>query len=239
MPYLSFIEDEILEKIISDVLTKGKDSIAKSEKKFERNVIDPFSIFFEIASFEINSTEWINNEKIRQAQKTLSNHIGNFHQQILGSLNGWENLESGQIVDIVNHDAKIIGEVKNKYNTLKGSDKSAMYYKLEDLVMRKGHIYKDYTAYYIEIIPKTPKRYDKLFTPSDSRMGASCQENQLIKQIDGYSFYKLATGVDDALEQLFNVIPKVISHLEPKFKASMEQNSEFAQSFFKTAFLEK
>ncbi len=236
MSYLSFIENAELEKIIATVLDKGREAITKTEKQFGRNVIDPFTIIFEIASFEINAAEWRSNEKVRQAQKTLSNHLGNFHQKILGSLNGWQNLDSGQIVDIVNHNTKIIGEVKNKHNTLKGSDKSSMYYTLEDLVMRKGHMYKGYTAYYIEIVPKNPKRYNKVFTPSDPRTGGLCQANPLIKQIDGFSFYALATGVDNALEQLFTIIPTVISHLKPEFTTSMQQNNEFVQSFFKTAF---
>jgi len=236
MAYLSFIDDAKLEAIISAVLDKGKEAITKAEKQFGRNVIDPFATIFEIASFEINATKWQSNEQVRQAQKSLSNQIGNFHQQLLGSLNGWQNLGSGQLVDIVNPEAKIIGEVKNKYNTLKGSDKSGMYHKLEDLVMRKGHMYKGYTAYYIEIIPKNTKRYNIEFVPSDARTGNVCTANPLIRQIDGYSFYALATGVNNALAELFTVIPAVISYLKPELMTSMEQNNKFVQSFFKTAF---
>ncbi len=179
------------------------------------------------------------NEKSRQSQKTLSNHLGDFHQQILGSLDGWESLSSGQMVDIVNHDKKIIGEVKNKHNTLKGSDKAPMYSKLENLVMQKGHMYKGYTAYYIEIIPKKSKRYNIEFIPSNAATGASCSKNPLIRQIDGYSFYALATGVDDALEQLFEVIPTVISNLQPEFKIDKGQSDEFIKKFFKSAFQAK
>ena len=100
MAYLSFIDDAKLEEIISAVLDKGREAITKAEKQFGRNVIDPFATIFEIASFEINATEWQNNEQVRQAQKSLSNQIGNFHQQLLGSLNGWQNLGSGQLVDM-------------------------------------------------------------------------------------------------------------------------------------------
>jgi Eco47II restriction endonuclease len=144
MAYLDFVEDQKLEKIITNVLTKGKDAISnvRAEKKFHYNVIDPFSVIFEMASFEMSLDQWTTNEKTRQAQKTLSNAIGNFHQDILGSIDDWQCLATGNIVDIVNHDKKIIAEIKNKHNTLKGSDKSGLYSKLEDLVMRKGHTYK-------------------------------------------------------------------------------------------------
>jgi len=198
MSYLSFIEDEELEKIITKVLNKGQSALKKGEEKFGRNVIDPFSILFEMGSFEIDFNQWNRNEQLRQAQKSLSNAIGNFHQNILGSIKGWEVLPTG--MDIVNHERKIIGEVKNKHNTIKGSDKSGLYSNMENLVMLKGHIYKDYTAYYIEIIPKTPKRYNDPFTPSNPRIGSLCSVNPLIRQIDGYSFYSLATGINNALE---------------------------------------
>ena len=128
---------------------------------------------------------------------------------------------------------KIIGEIKNKHNTLKASDRAALYFKLEDLVMRKGHMYKGYTSYYIEIVPKKSQRYDIEFTPSNASTGSKCFSNSLIRQIDGYSFYALVTGIDNALEQLFAVIPTVILKLKPEFKLA---NQEFIQVFFKSAF---
>ncbi|WP_425360261.1 MULTISPECIES: Eco47II family restriction endonuclease [unclassified Candidatus Tisiphia] len=195
MSYLSFIDDVTLEKVVKFVLDKGRAAMIKAEKKFDRNVVDPFSIIFEMASFKINSSEWLKSEKSRQSQKTLSNHLGDFHQQILGAFDGWESLSSGQMVDIVNHDKKIIGEVKNKHNTLKGSDKASMYYKLENLVMQKGHMYKGYTAYYIEIIPKKPKRYNIEFVPSNASTGVICPRNRLTRQIDGDSFYSQFRGI--------------------------------------------
>jgi len=137
-------------------------------------------------------------------------------------------------MDIVNHERKIIGEVKNKHNTIKGSDKSGLYSNMENLVMLKGHIYKDYTAYYIEIIPKTPKRYNDPFTPSNPRIGSLCSVNPLIRQIDGYSFYSLATGINNALEQLFEILPKVIKKLKPQYDIIDET---VIRLFFNKAFL--
>jgi hypothetical protein len=93
-----------------------------------------------------SADQWTANEEIRQSQKSLSNAIGLFHQYILGSINGGQLLPTGGIVDIVNHNSRVIGEVKNKHNTLKGSDKSSLYSKIEDLVMHKGHMYKGYIS---------------------------------------------------------------------------------------------
>jgi hypothetical protein len=236
MPYLSFIDDQKLEGIVGEVLQKGFDARIKTDKAFSKNVIDPFSILFEMSSFSIGFGQWLENEKIRQAQKTLSNHIGSFHQNILGALEGWETLEGG-VVDVISHGQKIIAEIKNKHNTVKGSDKYRMYQDLEDLVMRKGHIYKGYTAYYVEIVPNKPVPYNSNgsdFTPPDRRTGDNCKPNPLIQKIDGYNFYRLATGVDDALYQLFSVLPEVIAKIKPEGKIG---EMEAAKEFFKKAYL--
>ncbi|HIF0138894.1 TPA: Eco47II family restriction endonuclease [Legionella anisa] len=233
MSFLNFIDDNKLEPIVLNMLDKCANSIKGAEKNFAKNVIDPFSIIFEMSGFGIDIAQWNINEKLRQAQKTLSNHIGDFHQKLLGSFDGWENLPTGEIVDVVCHERKIIAEIKNKHNTIKGAHQSTLYKALNDFVMKKGQRYKDYTAYYVEVIPKKPIRYNKPFTPSDSSTGAKCSENQLIRVIDGYSFYALATGVDDALEQLFEILPHVIKKLKPEYDLI---NAEQIKSFFKAAY---
>lgn len=236
MGYLSFIDDEKFENIVLKILDRGVYSIKNAQDKFARNVIDPFSILFEMSSFNIDSNKWVENETMRQAQKSLSNHIGDFHQKLLGSFNGWECLSTGEIIDGICYEKKIIAEIKNKHNTLKGSDRSAMYYKLDDLIMKKGHKYKDFTAYYVEIIPKKPARYNLPFTPSDSSKGTKCPVNEKIRMIDGYSFYALASGVDNALEQIFNALPLVIQKVKPSYKFI---NHEEILTYFNSAFLGK
>jgi hypothetical protein len=235
MPYLNFINDDTYHQIVKDILTIGFKAKEKSEKQFNRNVIDPFAMVFEMASFDIDSAGWVLNEQTRQAQKSLSNHIGLIHQKILGSIKGWSDLETGNIVDLVNHERKIIAEVKNKHNTTKGSDKVGVYYKLSDLVLSKASQYKDYTAYFVEIIPKTPKRHDAPFTPSDNTRGVRCEASDKIRQIDGASFYTLVTNEHDALENIFKTLPLVIKDCIPSFNLSQSDINN-ATNFFKLAF---
>lgn len=234
MSYVSFIDDNRFETIVHNVLKKGISSLEQSKQTLSRNVIDPFSILFEMSSFNMDAQEWHKNEAMRQAQKSLSNHIGDFHQQLLGAFSGWECLPTGAIIDVVCHDKKIIAEIKNKHNTLKGSDRSGMYHKLDDLIMKKGQKYKDFTAYYVEIIPKKPIRYNHPFTPSDSSKGSKCALNEQIRVIDGYSFYALATGVDNALEQIFTALPLVIKQLLPSYQNNTHHE---IGHYFKSAFL--
>lgn len=210
MPQLSFISDEVLSRAVKNLLDVATNARKKADKDFNRNVIDPFAVLFEMSGFQTDGETWLTGEKNRQAQKTLQNHVGTFHQAILGNIEGWSDLGTGGVVDIICPDRKIIAEIKNKHNTVKGSDKVKVYDLMERAVMTKGHQYKGFTGYYVEVIPKSAARYDKPFTPPDNQTGQPRTANPLIRQIDGYSFYASATGVSDALSQLFAALPDVI-----------------------------
>ncbi len=232
MPKLSFIPDDSLEHEVRYLLDIASAAKTKAEVNFNRNVIDPFAVLFEMSGFNVDETAWEKGEKNRQIQKTLQNHVGSFHQRILGFVDGWRDTGTGGVIDLASEKHKVIAEIKNKYNTVKGSDKVKIYDQLEMQVMTKGHQYKGFTAYYVEVIPQAGQRYDKEFVPSDSAQGQQRKATPLIRQIDGYSFYGLVTGVPDALSQLFSVLPDVIEEISPyKF-----HNRQFAQDFFNKAF---
>lgn len=210
MAYVKFISDAKLENIVSEILESGKVAKTKADTKFNRNVIDPFAVLFEMASFSLNEEKWVMGEKVRQAQKSLSNHTGLMHQKIIGSIAGWEDLKTGHEIDVVNKGLKIIAEIKNKHNTIKGANKVDLYNEFNELIMPKASKYKDYTAYYVEIIPKKSERFNIPFVPSNKRTGNKCPVNVNIRQIDGASFYDLVTGQKNALADLFIALPKVI-----------------------------
>jgi hypothetical protein len=235
MPYLKFISDKNFKRIAAETFEKGVTAKRDADKRFQKNVIDPFAAMFEMACFGLSSDVWTSAEKSRQAQKTLSNEIGLFHQRVLGAVAGWENLGTGEQIDLVCHKRKIIAEVKNKYSTIKGSDQIGLYRELEGLVMTKSSRYKGYTAYYVEIIPKKPNRYDKPFVPADKTKGegGKAPENKLIRQIDGASFYELVTAQATALEDLYGVLPLVLAACG---SASTGLSGETMQALFKAAF---
>ncbi|SIS60073.1 Eco47II family restriction endonuclease [Belliella pelovolcani] len=216
MRLLSWISDDHLFSTVEKLISVAEKSLKKSETQFNKNVLDPFSAMFQIAGFNISHEEWLVAEKTRQAQKSLQNHIGDFHQIILGGVEGWDNLETGKIMDLVNHEKKIIAEIKNKYNTVKGSDLSGLYQAMENLVGNKYSTYKGYTAYYVTIIPKKPTRINIHFTPSDKEKGARYSENDAIRLIDGASFYEIVTGDRDALFDLYHILPIVIQNITGK-----------------------
>lgn len=234
MPRLDWIDDEELEIQVSQLLSIAKAAQENANEDFGKNVIDPFSAIFEMSGFGIDYETWLKSETTRQAQKTLQNHIGDFHQNILGYSKGWIDMKVGSVVDLVSTENKIIAEVKNKYNTISGGKLSDLYTSLEGLISPKSSIYKGYTAYYVTIIPKSHKRFNTPFTPSIKEKGERCPLNENIRQIDGASFYSLVTGTDKALESLFDVLPEVI--LKCSNGKYIVNNIEKLKSFFNVAF---
>lgn len=86
----------------------------KPDKSLYKNVVDPFSAIFDSVVEGISFNDWFKREKTRQAQKTVQNAIGYFHQDIIGSINGSQNLSSGKLIDVCNINLQIIAEIKNK-----------------------------------------------------------------------------------------------------------------------------
>lgn len=209
---LEYISDENLFIEVERLLRKAKKKIEEAEKNFHKNVIDPFGALFEAPGFSSHQ-EWYNSELARQCQKTIQNHVGTFHQKILGHVDGWQDMGVGGIVDLLNEDRTIIAEVKNKYSTVTGGDLADKYKGLDELVSPKHSRFKGYCAYFVNIIPRKPVRSDIPFTPSNKGSGTLCASNPNIRIIDGASFYQLVTGRSDALKELHTALPYAIEYV--------------------------
>ncbi|XAG90165.1 Eco47II family restriction endonuclease [bacterium 19CA01SA08] len=235
MAYLEYIEDERLISLVSEVLTNGLASKRDAEKKFHRNVIDPFTTLFDAAISGFDHATWKEAETVRQYQKTLSNSIGNLHQKILGHVNGWEDLGVGGEIDLRNNARKIIAEIKNKHNTLTGGKLAGQYHNLVEKISKKTSGYNGYTAYFVNIVPKKPERSNIPFVPSDPTTGAKVPSRDDVRIIDGASFYALVTGRDSALQELYDALPSVIEHafehVLGKGKVTMKDVDTFKEYF--------
>ncbi|PIY93467.1 MAG: Eco47II family restriction endonuclease [Candidatus Magasanikbacteria bacterium CG_4_10_14_0_8_um_filter_32_14] len=230
MPYLKFISDKNLISAVSKVINVIEKAEQDAEVNIHKNVIDPFSALFHGITKSIPYTDWMEQEKARQTQKTMQNSIGDFHQDILGSISGWKNLGTGGGLDVINKKMKIIAEVKNKYNTTKGNHLVKLYDDIKNTL--KNYEYTGYTGYYVEVISKRRKKYDKPFTPSEK--GKRRPAKNKIRVIDGVNFYEMATGRKNALLELFDIIPQVIAD-KHNYKLNKQESKEY-HKLFKMAF---
>jgi hypothetical protein len=202
-------------------------TVSTPEENIYRNTLDPFSAKLDILINGTKPETWITQEKVRQKQKTIQQKIGELHQGIIGFFDGWDDLGSGAVVDAVNHERKIIAEIKNKYNTTKGNHKKVIY---DDLNSQLTKNYFGYISYYVEILPKNKKIYNKPFTPPDNDKGKAQKDlikkyketgdnqyrikaesikvnreaNENIRIIDGLSWYSLVSGDKNFVVDLYN-----------------------------------
>lgn len=232
MPYLKFISDKKLISAVGKVVKIIEIAEREADNKLYKNVIDPFSALFHGVTHAITYKEWIEQEKARQSQKTMQNAIGDFHQEILGSIAGWENLGVGGGLDVVNPKMKIIAEVKNKFNTTKGNHKVEIYDAIKSKL--KTETYTNFVGYYVEIIPQGKNTYNKPFVPPDNKTKKRRPSNNNIRVIDGKSFYMLATGRKHALQELFEAVSHVLVD-EFKYKLSKNEALQYFE-LFKIAF---
>jgi hypothetical protein len=72
----------------------------------------------------MSETDWKKAEQIRLNQKVLEMKMGDFHEELMGKFPGYETLPLGHITgcDVRKKDGTELFEVKNRQNTVKGSD---------------------------------------------------------------------------------------------------------------------
>lgn len=199
MGRLSWIADEDLERAVSVLQEQAENSYAEAGRRMVRNVVDPFSAAVIASTIRPNSVaELVNLHKISSALRGMSNALGYFHQSVLGSVEGWRNHDTGY--DLEHLGRKIIAEIKNKHNTLSGSKIPGVVQDLEKWVQAKG---RDWMAYLVMVVPRRPERYEK-------------QPSKRVYEIDGASFYEMATGSETALQDLFQVSMEILD-LSPSF----------------------
>ena len=203
--YVEFVSDEdfleCVRKVVDSYQTLDENITPTSILTESKNTIDEFKTIFDVCVNQISFDEWSKIELTRQQDKTINNKIGEFHQELLGKVNGWVDLGVGDEteIDLKKEDNTVFIELKNKYNTMNSSSEKTCREKLEKLIEK----YPDATAYWAYVISKNYK--------SECRVWKYQQrEDERIKRISGDRLYAMITGDSQALEKTFDAIPKAI-----------------------------
>ena len=184
---VTWISDTDLNREISLLKDRATSARQDSERRRVRNVVDPFLSLLIAATFDIQDPAMLTNiQRAESAIRGMSNALGEFHQRVLGSIDGWENHDAGYDLECTSR--WIVAEVKNKWNTMNSSNRRTVVNDLETAVRQKRGTW---TAYLVFVIPKTPMRYEK-------DLG-----NNVI-ETDGASFYHKATGDSNAIHDLMD-----------------------------------
>lgn len=206
--YVEFVSDEEFLKCVKHVVDfylsdefKGAPMTVLKESK---NDIDAIKTIFDVTVKQIGFDGWANKELERQQDKTINNKIGEFHQELLGKVNGWVDLGIGDEteIDLKKEDNTIFIELKNKHNTMNSSSTKTCREKLENVIKQ----YPNATAYWAYIISKKYKKEDRVWKYKG-------KENEKIRRISGDLLYEMITGDPNALEKVYEAIPKAIVDL--------------------------
>jgi len=124
--YLSYISDEHLLFCIENLhnaYTKAKNDISK--KKLYSNKVDTFKLTFDAKFNNLSETQLIENEIARQINKSITNSIGTFHEEILGGIIGYQKGNNSGY-DIKADDDTLFADIKNKHNTMNSSSAESL-----------------------------------------------------------------------------------------------------------------
>lgn len=205
--YVEFVSDEdflecvkhVIDFYLSDEYQEEPMTVLKESK----NGIDAIKIF-DITVKQIGFDGWANKEMERQQDKTINNKIGEFHQELLGKVEGWVDLGVGDEteIDLKKEDNTVFIELKNKHNTMNSSSTKTCREKLENVIEQ----YPDATAYWAYIISRKYRSENRVWKYQG-------REDEKIRRISGDLLYEMITGDSNALEKVYEAIPKAIVDL--------------------------
>ncbi|MGX1023330.1 Eco47II family restriction endonuclease [Psychroflexus sp. MBR-150] len=216
--YVDFISDEHLFYCIKELhhsYLKAKKKVTK--KKFYNNKIDTIKLTFDSKFNKLNEKTLIENEILRQIDKSINNSIGTFHENILSGIKGYE-LGKLSGFDIKAKDNTLFADIKNKHNTMNSSSSEALFQKLS----RYADDYKKAKCYWVQILAKSS--FNEHWKGDIN--GKEYSHSRVYK-ISGDQFYELLTGNKTAFFDLYKILPIAIddylNHL--KSKETQSENS--------------
>ena len=201
---LSFISDGDLYNQVKETVSKY--SFGSDINQFNKNLIDPIKLNFDLLIYNLNPEQMINQEVQRQADKTNNNAIGYFHQNIFkylkninGDNSGWEVPSQG--FDVINESKCIFVEMKNKHNTMNSSSATSTYRKMQDKINEDSNN----KCFLVEVIAKKSQDINWQVTINGEQ-----KESESIRRVSIDKFYEIVTGHSEAFCDLIKILPKVI-----------------------------
>jgi hypothetical protein len=214
---LGFISDEAILEHVTGTLEKYRFSI--DLKKFNKNLIDPIKLTFDAKIYGKDISDIIESEFLRQLDKSNTNHIGYFHQNIFKYMGGnWKVPTSAY--DIVNEDENIYIEMKNKHNTMNSSSSKTVYMKMQDTILKNP----DAKCMLVEVIAK--KSQNIIWK---KRLDGQAVSDARIRRVSIDKLYELVTGDKFAFRKLCEKLPLIISDALVSQNGSIIQNTAFKE----------
>jgi len=210
---LGFIRDEDLFRHVKETVEKYRFTIDLD--RFNKNLIDPIKLTFDAKVYHKSIKETIESEIIRQMDKSNTNHIGYFHQNIFKYIDpDWIVPDKG--FDLINPTKKIYVEIKNKHNTMNSASSQKTYMKMQSMLLQDAQN----RCMLVEVIAK--KSQD---IPWEISLDGTKHRHEYIRRVSMDRFYALVTGDEEAFAHLCAVLPHVLDDVLSEMDQEPIQNT--------------
>lgn len=214
---LAFISDVDLFNHVQETVLKYRFTIDLSD--FNKNIIDPIKLTFDSKIYDKSFRDVIEFEILRQLDKSNTNHIGYFHQNIFKYLGGgWRVPDKG--FDVVNDKKKIYVEIKNKHNTMNSSSAQKTYIRMQAVITKKSLA----KCMLVEVVATKSQN-----TPWVVSLDGERISNKNIRRVSIDQFYEIVTGERNSFKQLCEKLPTVIDDVVFAMSAKNSVNTVFAE----------
>lgn len=232
---LNFISKENLEEHVEQTILKYRGNLKGWTKSdFNRNIIDPIKMLFDKTVNEFTWEEVIENEIFRQRDKSNTNAIGYFHQNIFQYFNAcivpdyvWDVIWEPSQGILVGDDEKIYKrakvEMKNKHNTMNSTSTAATFAKCVAELIDDP----DCVTFLVEAIAKRSQNIQWVETFDEKKFA-----NDRLRRVSIDKFYEMVTGEEDAFYQLCLVLPDIISDVFNKTEELKEAEDTVIQELY-------
>ena len=211
---LHFIRDcDLFDHVKCTVL---KYRFAINLQEFSKNLLDPIKLTFDAKVYKKDIEEVLESEVIRQLDKSNTNHIGFFHQNIFHFIGSKDWDVPAQGYDIVNMKQNIFVEMKNKHNTMNSSSSQKTYMRMQNTVLKNEKA----LCFLVEVIAS--KSQDIKWNVSLDGESVSCDR---IRRVSIDKFYELVTGDSLAFKKLCAVLPRVIEDVVESINMTESSNT--------------
>jgi hypothetical protein len=214
---LGFISNDDIYNHVKKTVDKYRFDITL--KDFNKNLLDPIKLTFDSLVYQKDLAFVIESEVLRQIDKSNTNHIGYFHQNIFKYLgSGWELPLKGY--DIINSELMYFVEMKNKHNTMNSSSAQKTYMRMQNTLLSTPNA----TCMLVEVIAK--RSQDTIWKLSLDGQSVS---NERIRRVSIDKFYQLVTGDLLAFKKMCEQLPTIVQDIIEDNDLVAESNSVFKE----------
>lgn len=214
---LGFISNEDIYAHVKDTVQSYRREITLEQ--FNENIIDPIKLTFDAKVYGKTIQQAIEDECFRQIDKSNSNKIGYFHQNIFRFAgNGWVVPKEG--FDVQNDQLHIYAELKNKHNTMNSASSQKTYNKMQVKLLEDD----ESICYLVETIAR--KSQD---IPWEISLDKEKRIHKKIRRISMDKFYALVFQDQYAFYKLCRALPQIIEDVVNDNEELTMKNSVFEQ----------